>query len=211
MNKLVLYYRWLWQAKLALIILLSISIFPFLLSFIDNSEFSIRLYGVFCQMIGIFLILYELSMLAKYFEKKTLVERVAEWVRSVPFARNHTNFKISGAAAGAAGARLRVKAPFVYKTDSTIDDRLEAIRQKMNQIDERIDSASEEFWSYREKIDNEMNLVQKEIKGIERRLGNKIEESHISGIAFAEFGTIMIGIGIIYSTFPELIELYRFY
>ena len=113
--------------------------------------------------------------------------------------------------ARAAGGRLRAKAPFDYKSGSTIDDRLEAIRQKMNQIDEKIDSASEEFLNYREEIDNKLDSIWKEIERIERKLGKKIENSHISGMESAEFGTIMIGIGIIYSTFPELIELYRIY
>ena len=86
------------------------------------------------------------------------------------------------------------------KTASTVEEKLEEIRRKVDALESNIQSQTKRL---DRKIDEEEKKRQITISEAQKDAERKIEEATIGGIHIEEVGLILLAVGIIFGTIPD--------
>lgn len=171
------------------------------------SDFRIRTWGMFLQLLGAVTVWLDLTDSARKFGKGGFLKSTWKWLKAGIFGRTIT-LHVAGSQHTITGGKARIKQRRTIDPRSPIDSRMEALEYNLNKIDEDLtgaykeiaDSASE----LKEQIKSETANRQEAHKGLQKDL----QEAIVGNYTKLAFGAAWVVVGIVISAWaPELAKM----
>jgi hypothetical protein len=168
------------------------------------SERSIRFVGGGLQLLGIGTVVWGISVTRKQFGRQPIHMWLYSWLRRFPLIPR-TGYVRANGIMPSISARGRITAVFTPNSNASVEERLLAIEQGIDTVQNRIGAAEAQ-------IDHEIREAQSKIaveakvrEGADRQTMSALESASTGGVHVSAIGALWLFVGVLLSTAsPEL-------
>lgn len=199
---------WLWEVWpiwLILVVLLPLFIISFV---VVKTEPSIRLSGMFLQIMGVLAVIHDISKTRRYFGSKSIFIIFKEWILQCPLFRRDAIAAGVGIALATATASARSYVT-ANSADESIESRISAVEKNIHHLHDRINSVEHETDQCVRDIRKELQDRKNNIVQIEHELKIHIREISTNGLSVTAVGAAWILCGQILS--GASVEMAKFF
>lgn len=205
MKRLLPYTReiWLWSFKKYPLVVTPVAI---ILAFVPISIFgasepSIRITGMFLQIIGLIPVFFSILELRREFGLPGIIETVKSAWKDFPKYHPPPNtMSVSAGLAVGVSANLAASGSVGNPADESLEKQIEALRSGLEAL--RI-AFEQNKKTVNDTMDRHRRELSQELQGLatqQSRQADKLKSVHTTGLAWSASGAIWIGVGIILSS-----------
>lgn len=182
-------------------------LFGFYILQYEGKEFHIKLAGMILQLMGVYIVAYEIYQTRKYFGQPGILEKIAQFFKDflALFKKPQVQAGAGFAELGALVMAGRGHTEFKAKPGDSIERRIEILEAGLNDMSDRLVQTQKE---YDNKFEEHSQLIKKEsslrtqgIDGIKQEL----KTLATGGLHISSMGLVWLTLGIILATIPEQI------
>jgi hypothetical protein len=174
------------------------------------SERVIRITGLVLQLLGIFSIIWGISVTRAVFGYPSLAAKIKAWFQRFPLHRRHIVFAVGRGDFAATTGRARAFVTHSAGPNPTLDARVEALEKNMLSIQNQITGVETELDEELGKVRDEIRREGQTREANEKKLSERIEASATGGIHISAIGASWLFVGVVLTTAaPELAALLK--
>lgn len=206
MSKLKQFFLWLWRIWFILIPGLLIFIPPL----IDLGETKLlilyRYIGTIYQVTGILLAVYGVMGRLYGLQSKKIWQIIKEYFRDFPW-RKSSVVNLSGSAQISIGTVCASGHGVYIPQDCSTEERLKSLEQNYLNLSSSLENLRLETRKSLFAFENNVNNEQENMKKKIQKLDDNLKKVFLKDIKVEIFGILLILIGVVYATVPELIKM----
>lgn len=172
----------------------------FLIWCFDATERSIRLTGLFLQVLGIGTVVWGISATRKQFGHPPVAELLDSWLRRCPLIRRSAHLQADGISMGISFAGGRLISVFAPNPDANLQERLKHIEQGLETIQKRIEDAERQFDRELSATNGQLVVEAQAREAADKEVLNALESSSTGGVHISAIGALWLFAGVVLST-----------
>lgn len=164
------------------------------------SERSIRLVGLFLQLLGIGTVIWGISVTRKQFGHPAVTRILISWIRRFPLIHRPAYLQPEGISVGMSVVGGRLVAVFTPNPSAPLDERLKHIEQGLETIQKRIEGAESQIDRESSTAHGKLLVEIRARESADKAILSTLESSSTGGVHVSAIGALWLFVGVILST-----------
>lgn len=208
--------KWAWAAEKPLFwanliltsgTLLWVFIYPGPITEAGPSDFRLKTWGMFLQLLGAYTVWHDLTSAAQAFGKGGFLKGTWEWLKAGLFGRTlavHGSASGSVTFSGSARAKQRRDTP----SSAPIESRVEALEFNLSRLDDELSLAFKTIEEGAAKFNQQLREESKKREEAHKELEKSLQDAIAGNYSVLAFGAFWVVIGIVVSALaPEIAKI----
>ena len=214
MRKLLLWFKallhWLVAARLLWLTIAVVAAALVLGLRKGTDEATIRITGLFLQLLGIGTVAWGIRVTRKFFGRPSIFTLARYWFSRFPSFSGRTITASASIQGISLTANARAHVWRDLDPDATIEDRIKALEDNLQDVNQRLCSTQSEIdRSFRVEAEN-LKREQDPRSKADQEIREKLEATETGGLHISAMGVLWLSVGVIMSTIPtELAKLIK--
>jgi hypothetical protein len=173
--------------------------------FVGINERTIRLTGLFLQLLGIATVIWGIELTRRLFGHPTLLGLAAGWLRQFPPYRRKVGFGAAAGSVALTGAKARMYVTSSPPQDATLEQRVASLEANIRHLNKRIDDGLNELDELQRLQTDALRKETQERTAEDAKIAGRLESSSTGGLHISAIGALWLFVGVILSTAaPEI-------